>query len=408
MNRRQALSLLAALPFAARLAAQTRATVQHRPFISGGHFHGLLVGPDGTLQSWFSNEGAGREPEAPEHLGLGDARAIEYHTLYPVSGLRGVVTAAAGSGTSFAVLADGRVFAWGASGSGQLGITPREEFETKAQPRMRTSTPTPVSVPFAAVDVSCKDDHVMALARDGSVYTWGRGDSGQLGIGPLPVVNFKTRSARVEPYVPYPVRIPDLEGVTAISACNRHSLALLGDGTVRAWGLNRYGQLGDKTYTNRDRPIAVPGVRNVVAIAAGAYRSVALLADGTVMEWGANHENLTPRPVPALVQNARGVRSLVAGEEHVAAMTQTGQVMTWGQNSHYDIGRGGDPHAAGLVPGLTDVRWMAAGAGTTIAVLGSGRMMTWGEVRPWTRPGSGQGNLSPSPILLWLDGLEQP
>jgi hypothetical protein len=82
--------------------------------------------------------------------------------------------------------------------------------------------------------------------------------------------------------------------------------------------------------------------------------------------------------------------------------------MTWGQNSHYDIGRGGDPHAAGLVPGLTDVRWMAAGAGTTIAVLGSGRMMTWGEVRPWTRPGSGQGNLSPSPILLWLDGLEQP
>jgi regulator of chromosome condensation len=135
---------------------------------------------------------------------------------------------------------------------------------------------------------------------------------------------------------------------------------------------------------------------------------VALLADGTVMEWGANHVNLTPRPVPAIVPNARGIRSVVAGAEHVAAITQTGQVMTWGQNSHYDIGRRGDPNAAGLVPGLSDVRWLAAGAGTTIAVLGSGRMMTWGEVRPWNRPDGGGGNLSPFPILLWLDGLEQP
>jgi hypothetical protein len=40
-------------------------------------------------------------------------------------------------------------------------------------------------------------------------------------------------------------------------------------------------------------------------------------------------------------------------------------------------------------------------------VLGSGRMMTWGEVRGWTRPDSGGAGLSPFPILLWLDGLEQ-
>jgi alpha-tubulin suppressor-like RCC1 family protein len=408
MNRRHALTLLAALPFGVRLGAQTRATAQHRPFISGGHFHGLLLGPDGTLQSWFANEGAGRELAAPDSLGLGDARRIAYHTLYPVSGLRGVVKAAAGSGTSFAVLADGRVFAWGATGSGQLGITPREEYETKAQPRMRTNVPTLLSVRFDAVDVSCKDDHVMALARNGSVYTWGRGDSGQLGIGPLPVVNFKTRSARAEPYVPYPVRVPDLEGVVAISAGNDHSLALLKDGTVRAWGLNKYGQIGNGTRTNGDRPVAVPGVRNAIAIAAGAYRSAALLADGTVMEWGANHVNLTPRPVPALVPGARGIRSLVAGAEHVAAITQTGEVMTWGANAHYEIGRGGDPHAARPVKGLADVKFLAAGDSTTIAVLGSGRMMTWGEVRPWNRPDNGGGDLSPSPILLWLDGLEQP
>jgi alpha-tubulin suppressor-like RCC1 family protein len=302
----------------------------------------------------------------------------------------------------------GRLLAWGASGSGELGITPRSEFEERAQPRMKTNTPMPLAVPFDAVDVSCKSDHVMALARDGSVYTWGRGDSGQLGTGPLPTVNVKTRSARVEPYVPYPMRVPDLEGVTAISAGNGHSLVLRADGTVHAWGLNTHGQIGDGTHTNRDRPLAVPGVRNAVTIAAGGYRSVAVLADGTVMEWGANHVNLMPRPNPALVPVARGIRSVVAGGDHVVALTRTGDVMTWGQNAHYEIGRGGDPHAAGPVKGLADVRSLATGGATTIAVTGSGRVMTWGEVRAWTRPGNGQPDLSPTPMLLWLDGFDQP
>jgi hypothetical protein len=118
-----------------------------------------------------------------------------------------------------------------------------------------------------------------------------------LGIGTLPTVNFKMRSARIENYVPYPVKIPELEGVIAISAGNVHSLALLGDGTVRARGQNKHGQIGEGTFANRDRPLPVPGVRNVVAIAAGGYNSLALLADGTVMEWGAGPVNLNPRPL---------------------------------------------------------------------------------------------------------------
>ncbi|MGH7462454.1 MAG: RCC1 domain-containing protein, partial [Longimicrobiales bacterium] len=188
-----------------------------------------------------------------------------------------------------------------------------------------------------------------------------------------------------------------------------HSLALLEDGTVRAWGENRFGQVGDGTTTNRDRPVLVPGVRNAVAIAAAGYFSIAVLADGTVMEWGSTYGNPKPRPVPALVPGARGIKSAVAGGAHVAALTQTGEVVTWGQDAHYETGRGrSDGSTAGLVKDLTDVRSLAAAHATTIAVRGSGRVMTWGEVRPWTRPESGQSDLSPFPILLWLDGLEQP
>ena len=406
MNRREAMALLAALPLAARLGAQTRPTSTHRLFLGPGH--GLLLGPDGRLQSFSMDIGRGEEMPAAEYLGLGDERPVDHFALYGVACPAAVVAAAAGSGTSFAVLADGRVLACGSTGSGELGITPQGEFETRAQPRMKTNTPTPVAVSVDAVNISSKADHVLVLSRDGGVYAWGRGDGGQLGIGPLPTVTFKTQSARAMPYVPYPVRVSDLANVTAIAAGNRHSLALLKDGTVLGWGFNRFGQVGDGTTMNRDRPTPVTGVRNAVAISAGWDFSVAVLADGTVMDWGATYGNPTPRPTPALVTGTRGIRTAVAGGSHVAAITTTGGVMTWGNNAHYETGRPGSINPAGLVRGLEGVRSVAVADGTNIVVLESGRMMTWGEVREWTRPGSGGAGLSPFPILLWLDGLDQP
>ena len=57
MNRRQALSLLASMPFAARLQAQTRSTAQHR--IAIAQTHGLLLAPDGSLKSWVNDVGQG-------------------------------------------------------------------------------------------------------------------------------------------------------------------------------------------------------------------------------------------------------------------------------------------------------------------------------------------------------------
>lgn len=402
------LTLLAVLPFATRLRAQTTASAQLRFAIATTH--GLLIEPGGGLRAWGRDPGQSEGQPAANALGLGHNNPVDPHTLYAVPGLGEVVAVAAAPARSYAVLTDGRMFAWGVGGSGELGLTPRAEFEAQAQPRMRVNAPTPVAVPFDAVDVSSKGSHVLALARDGSVWAWGRGDSGQIGIGPLPTVIFRTRSARVEPYVPYPVRVPDIADVAAIGAGNDHSLALLKDGTVRAWGSNKYGQIGDGGSTNRERPFTVPGVRNAVAIAAGAYRSVAVLADGTVMEWGANHVNLTPRRTPLLLAGARGVRSVVAGGEQVAALTQSGEVMTWGQDAHYETGRGNqNATAPGLVKGLASVTSLASAGSTTIAVTSSGRIFTWGDVRPWTRPGSsGDANLSPLPILLWLDGLDYP
>ena len=406
MNRRQALALLATFSARPSFSAQLRPTPQHR--VSIGGVHGLLLDPNGTLQSWSRSFESKDGNLAENALGLGHNRPIDVHTLYPVPSLSNVATAVGGGSSSFAVLTNGRVFAWGNNVSGVLGITPLAELEQRAQHRASTNTPTPLAVDFKAVDVSSTGDHAMALTADGSVYTWGTGDRGQLGIGPLPVIKFATRSPSAMTYLPFPVQVPNLTGVKAISAGMTHSLALLSDGTVCAWGSNKQGQIGDGTTTDRSTPVAVRGVGNVAAIAAGAYFSVAVLSDGTVMEWGSTYLDVTPRPRPVLIPGARDIRSAVAGLAHVAAVTRAGTIMTWGNSEHYQTGRGRNASPAPApVSGITGVQSVSANDETTAVVLSSGRIMTWGEVRPWTRPDSGGGDLSPFPILLWLDGLDQ-
>jgi len=67
-----------------------------------------------------------------------------------------------------------------------------------------------------------------------------------------------------------------------------HFLAVMSDGTVRAWGWNAFGQLGDGTKTTRTTPVPVGTLAGVVAVAGGRNHSVALKSDGTVWAWGGN------------------------------------------------------------------------------------------------------------------------
>ncbi len=123
--------------------------------------------------------------------------------------------------------------------------------------------------------------HSLALKSSGTVWTWGDNQYGELGNG-------SNANSNV------PVEVSSLSKVVAISGGGAHSLALLSVGTVWAWGDNQYGELGNGSNANSNVPVRVNNLTGVVAIAGGGYQpgmgdtSLALKSDGTVRAWGDN------------------------------------------------------------------------------------------------------------------------
>ena len=410
MTRRDALALLWSLPMAARLDAQQPGAGWRR--IVTGQSHAMILEPGGTLRTWSSDKVSGNRTGV---FGLGHNNPMPVNTLVPVPGLSNVVSAAAASDCSFAVLADGRLLAWGSQYKGQLGTTRREEIRVGLMPKGDAFAPTPLAVPFDAADVSAGRQHVLALTRDGSVYAWGDGSFGRLGIGEMPTIQISTNMPRTLQDVLYPVRVPDLTGVTAISAGEEHSLALLGDGTVRAWGRNNSGQLGDGTKEDRTTPVAVTSVRTAIAIAAGGTCSAALLADGTMMTWGdgqALGRKLSLNaalhyPTPAPVAGLPPLQAIGVGWGHMLALTKAGAVFSWGDDVVGETGLGGrGGQTPQQIPRLGKVHAVYTKYRRSFAVLEDGKIQIWGTPVPeFARP-RGHPDISPFPMDLLVEGLD--
>ncbi len=169
---------------------------------------------------------------------------------------------------------------------------------------------------------------------------------------------------------------------TGIEAAARHTCAVLNDGTVRCWGMNNRGQLGDGTRTPRWMPLAVMGVTDAVAVYAGTEHSCARLRDDSVRCWGRNDagqlgdgttvDALAPVTVPMLPN----VQRVSLGHSHSCAWTVGMAVYGWGSNSQGVLGF--DPVAlpvvnpARLLAGLPtgDIVDIACAAPLTCVIVG--------------------------------------
>lgn len=279
------------------------------------------------------------------------------------------VVVSAGSWHGAAIRSDGTVWTWGWNQYGQLGDGTRSgDGRTTSASRL---TPASVSGISDVVAISASFSHNIALKGDGTVWGWGANENGQLGDGSM--------SDR-----PSPVQVPGISDVVSVSAGGNHTVALRSDGTVWAWGWNLNGQLGDGTREGRTTPVQVSGLSGVVAISAGAVHTVAVKNDGTVWAWGyacngTYHAGGSVTPVQ--MAGLSGAVAVSAGGSHTAVIKDDGTVWTWGENGSGQLGDGSTANRLVPVPvsGLAGAVAVGTGDYHTLAVRNDGTAWAWGE-----------------------------
>jgi len=242
---------------------------------------------------------------------------------------------------------------------------------------------------------SAGQGHACQVRDDATVRCWGQNTVGQLGDG--------TQTTQ-----PTPVQVSGLTGALAVSAGGSHTCALLFDGSVRCWGFNQFGQLGDATTTQRITPVAVSGLTNAVSIAAANSHTCALLSNGTVRCWGANNQGqlgdgtTTDSSVPVVPVGVSGAVGIAVGSNHTCAMLSNGTATCWGANATGQLGDGTTTSRLTAAPvfGLANVVAMDAGDLHTCALLADGTARCWG-FNDQGRLGDGttSARLVPTPVL---------
>lgn len=287
--------------------------------------------------------------------------------------------------------ASATVFGWGENVFGQVGdgtATDRSQpVRVEGLPR---SSPRVIAIAGGHAG-----DYSLALTADGTVWSWGRNDKGQLGDGTAVA---RRKTAR---------QIPGLTGVTAIAGSGGAGLALRGDGTLFAWGDNAFGQTGTGTEGGIQRTPVQVHISGVEAIAGGGGHLVALKSDGTVFGWGNNvfgavgNGTTAVQASPVQVLNLTDVKAIGAGGGHSLAVRSDGTVWEWGAGppTNPAIPIPDARTSPEQIPGIGNVTSVAAGEDFSLALKGNGTVFSWGN-NVHGELGDGTKNARRSPVRV--------
>jgi alpha-tubulin suppressor-like RCC1 family protein len=267
--------------------------------IAGGGIHTVALKTDGTLWTWGYN--------ANGQLGVNDitSRSTPVTTLLGGTNWKSI---SCGGNNTVAIKTDGTLWTWGYNANGQLGVNDI------------TNRSTPVTTLLGGTNwksIFTGYYHTIALKTDGTLWNWGYNVFGGLGVNDI-----TTRSTPV-------TTLLGGTNWKSIAGGQNHTVALKTDGTLWSWGRNNFGQLGVNDTTDRSTPVTtLLGGTNWKSISCGGYNTVAIKTDGTLWTWGYNFNgqlgvnNNTPRstPVTTLIGGTNW-KSISAGNTFAVALT---------------------------------------------------------------------------------------
>jgi alpha-tubulin suppressor-like RCC1 family protein len=357
--------------------------------VATGDSHTCASLPDNTVNCWGDNTYG--------QLGTDWVLPRAFSPL-AVSGVT-AATAVTGGGTyTCALLKNGKVSCWGSNISGQLGDgTTNDSFTPVAVSGV--STATTITASHGRMD---SYGHTCALLSDHTVKCWGRNIVGQLGTGDT-----------TDSYTP--ISVTGLSGVVAVQAGGFHNCAIITGGTVQCWGDNALGQVGDGTLaTLHTTPFTVLGISNATALALGGDFSCALLSGGTVKCWGGNGQgrlgdglllqslstpDISP---PVTVVGITNAIAISAGRGHACAVLSNHTIQCWGDNSAGMLGNGMFTNSSTpvTVTGISNAIGITGGAVHTCARLADSTVQCWGDnANAQIGPGSKTNSTTPASVL---------
>lgn len=316
----------------------------------------------------------------------------------------------------------GQVFTWGFCTHGQLGLKEKilgareyVEVPTHAGPGSVLS-----EIEVKAAD--CGHFHTIVADTKGNLYSFGRNDRGQLGRGD-DIDDPKERPGAV----PRRIKTLSTSIVCEVSCGAFHCLAATADGSLFSWGWNQSGQLGRKTAYRTDAEPGLVSLESgsLRSFAAGLSHSAAVLSSGQVFTWGGNdhgqlgvgrtvrHPDVADTPI--FVNGVLG-RNLAAGDNHTVVVSLDSLVFATGDNTYMQLGKdkadinsddfGRFLEVAGLPhpdDGSGDSISSAACGGCTCAVISMrGHVYAWGG-GVWGQ--LGQGDRRDSCVPVKIQGL---
>jgi len=263
------------------------------------------------------------------------------------------------------------LWGWGQNLNGQLGIN---SVVDKSTP-ITTSAGGTNWVQVAGVG---QNQSTAAIKTDGTLWTWGKNEYGQLGVNAA-----GNRSTPVTTFT----------GGTnwkQVSCGGHHTAAIKTDGTLWTWGRNTYGNIGDNTTTNRTTPVTTfTGGTNWKQVACGGYYTSAIKTDGTLWTWGFNGygnlgiNNTNNRNTPVTTfAGGTNWKQVGGGFSYQTAIKTDGTLWTWGLNSYGQLGDNTTTRRSTPVTtfaGGTNWKQVAATGSYTVAIKTDGTLWTWGR-----------------------------